>query len=76
MIAGIFPGLFHYRELLNLDYRDFKFWLREAKKKRLQDRLDRIYETGIGMTGGDAFNQETTQIEWSLKLLEQEEEMI
>lgn len=57
-----------------MDWRDFKFWLREAKKKRLRDRLDRIIETGVGMTGGEAFAQETTQIEWSLKLLDAEEE--
>jgi hypothetical protein len=73
LIAWIFPGLFHYEELLELDWRDFQFWLKEAKKKRLRDRHDRILTTGIGMVGGDAFTQETTLIEWSLKLLEQEE---
>ena len=42
MIAGAFPGLFTFVDLLNLDVRDFEFWSREAQRKVLNEKIEAL----------------------------------
>jgi hypothetical protein len=62
-----------YREILNLDYRDFKFWLREAEKVMIGNRLDAMAAARMAMAEMPAYRQAVSQLEWSLKLIELEE---
>lgn len=39
MIAGQFPGLFSFAELAAMDYRDLTFWVTEANRKMIADRI-------------------------------------
>jgi hypothetical protein len=38
-IATAFPGLFSYKDLLNLDLRDFQSWYLQARYKNAEKRL-------------------------------------
>lgn len=54
MISSAFPGIFSYKEILNFDFRDLRFWMREAAKQYIDDFLQQIRAVRIGMsTKGD-----------------------
>lgn len=58
MIAGAFPGLFSYSALLNLDVRDWDFWAREAQKKTLLEKIEKIRMSRMAWVEGKDVQRE------------------
>ena len=68
-IASAFPGLFRYRDLLNIDVRDLMFWQREAKVKNISDYIKQIQAVRIGMANQEGYSRIIGELEMQLQSL-------
>jgi hypothetical protein len=57
-----------------LDIRDFMFWVREAKKKIIRDRLSAMIVARMSEVRDRDFRDEISRLEWSYKEVVREEE--
>jgi hypothetical protein len=60
--------------LLALDVRDFAFWVREAKKKVLRDRIEAMIVARMAQVKDRDFADEISRLEWSYKEVAKEED--
>jgi hypothetical protein len=56
-----------------MDVREFRFWAKQAQKKRIEDRLSAITVARMSMADVGPVRMEINRLQWSLKLLELEE---
>jgi len=70
VIATAFPGLFNYKFLLNLDYRDFLFWFREALKKNILDHIGQIQAVRIAMSTNEGYSRTISELRMHLRTLD------
>ena len=70
MIAGAFPGLFSFTDLLNLDIRDFDFWFKAAQIKVLNERIDALREFGAAWVDPNSVRDELAIYQNALAELE------
>jgi hypothetical protein len=58
-----------------MDIRDFNFWLRKAKVKGLERKIDNLTSTRIAMNGSAEDMSDALEIlSWQIKIAEAEEE--
>jgi len=67
MIASAFPGLFSYRELVEMDVRDKAFWIREASAQIAQNELRMMVATSHGMGGGDEAKKQMRNLQGTIR---------
>lgn len=70
VIMTAFPGQFSYRELINLDFREFEFWGKKAQQILLQTQLKLLLTTRAAMAETDGFTMMKSSIESCLRELE------
>lgn len=56
-----------------MDVREFRFWAKQAQKKRIEDRLQAITAARMSMADVGPVRMEINRLQWSLKLLEIED---
>jgi hypothetical protein len=58
-----------------MDHRDLQVWLKEAKRIRLRRESDAINTARYAQVEYDIYQDKMCQLEWSLQLLESDEEV-
>ena len=56
-----------------MDVREFRFWAKQAQRKRLVEKLEAISVARMSMADVGPVRMEINRLQWSLKLLELEE---
>jgi len=59
---------------MNMDVRELRYWAKQAHKKKLEDRLIAIGVSRMAMADVGPVRTEIYRLQWSLKLLELEDE--
>lgn len=74
MIASVFPGLFSYRDLLDLDLRELRFWERKAQVWMHIWRMEAWTAARMGMAEQSAFSDAIDILAWKLEDLERDDD--
>lgn len=70
------PGLFSFKDFLDLDAQDLEFFHREADKAFLERKRERLAELRMAYHADPAdFRQEFEQIKWGLVSIEKKDEI-
>jgi hypothetical protein len=73
LIAGEFPGQFPGDKLLNLDLRDEKAWITEAKKREIRREISLLQAIRFGtLAKQQAYEDRLSQLDWQLNQLKEE----
>jgi hypothetical protein len=70
LIAGAFPGLFTFPDLLNLDIRDLGFWAREAQRKVLYEKMHDLRMSRMAWAESGPVESEMSMYQGALAQLE------
>lgn len=63
--------MFSYERLLNLDMRDFSYWLKKAQKEKISEQIDRLLMTRMAMHAtGTEFGRALNALRFELNKLE------
>lgn len=69
-MAAEFPGLFSYRELRRLDVRDLRLWMRQAKIKQLNRRIQAIQSARVAQAEDKHYSGFMNQLTGTLHMIE------
>jgi len=71
-VVSAFPGLADYLTDPDIDVRDLSFWIIEAKKKKIRDRIDSCFAARVGMANSEDYERIMRTMSSELELLEEQ----